>query len=501
MSLYNITYRFESDGGNIQYNTIQNVEKEAETSGVNVSIVTTGLELTDDAIHGIAVVELADDADPATVFESAVSIDHIENGVNSKAEESSSLGTEVPADPEPVQDIHRIETNTAVAESLSALSEAPGSGMMFYSNLTRCRPFERDLWFVPLMGTRIDGSEVTPADVAGFYSTQTELLEQQPELKIGVYHRTVDSTIQLSVVASLTDQEEAIELAAGIDGSSPMNFYRFELAKTALVVGQATHGPGTPQAVFRNDDGERVTSRDLAYRHWYENLAVSYHPLGVMVDGDLYQPVSLEMDDRRASAVGDPISLETYRGSKTSRPWQFGLTRCDGQLLITQARASPDKFDPVLKRYPIEKQTLGDEPLVFSHTVSRRVWSEDPLNLHVQSQRSEGLRTQFIYEDSAGWHLIQPKAVDDLDESADQPFESTQLDGVSVRSALLKANEDGEVKSTVEHEYRITEDVFDACDQLYALSYYEANEESFDNLQWDIADATAYEIVNGNTVQ
>lgn len=279
-----------------------------------------------------------------------------------------------------------------------------------------------------------------------------------------------------------------------------MNFYRFELSKLSLVVGQTTHGPGSPGAVFRNDDGEQVTSRDLAYQHWYEDIAASYHPLGVMVDGDLYQPVSLEMDDTEASTVGDPISLETYRGSATSRPWQFGLTRYDDQLLITQARASPDKFDPVLKRYPIEKQTLGDEPLVFSHTVSRRVWSEDPLNLHVQSQRSEGLRTQFIYEDSEGWHLIQPKAVEEPDESADNSFESTQLDGVSVRSALLRLNEDGEAKATVEHEYRITEDVFDACDQLYALSYYEANEESFDNLQWDIADATAYEIVNENTV-
>jgi hypothetical protein len=500
MSLYNITYQFESDGGNIQYNTIQNVEKEAATNGVDLTVVTTGLELTDDAIKGIAVVELADVNDPATVFESATSIDHIEDGVNSRADASGSLTTERPVNPEPVEEMHKIEKNTAVAESLASLSETPGSGVMFYSNLTRCQPFERDLWFVPLVGTRIDGSEVTPADVAEFCSTQLELLEEQPELKIVVYRWTSDSMIQLSLVASLTDQQEAIELATGIDDSSPMNFYRFELVKKALVVDETTHGPGTPQTVFRNDHGKHITSRDLAYRHWYENLAASYHPLGVMVNGDLYQPVSLEMDITEASPVGDPISLETYRGSTTSRPWQFGLTRSDGQLLITQARASPDKFDPVLKRYPIEKQTLGDEPLVFSHTVSRRVWSEDPLNLHVQSQRSEGLRTQFIYQDSEGWHLIQPKAVDEPDDSADQSFESTQLDGVSVRSALLRANEDGEVKSTVEHEYRITEDVFDACDQLYVLSYYEANEESFDNLQWDIADATAYEIVNENTV-
>jgi len=222
---------------------------------------------------------------------------------------------------------------------------------------------------------------------------------------------------------------------------------------------------------------------------------VSYHPLGVIVDGELYRPVVSDESRAEPTAVGDPIILTTYRGSPTPRPWQFGVTRHDDELLITQARASPAKFDPILKRFSIETQSIGDEPLVFSHSVSRRLWSEDPLNVRIQSQRSEGLRTQFLYADADGWHLIQPKALDDHSDSADASFEPTSLNGVSVRSSLLRADTDVETKSTVEHEYRITAEALDACSSLYALSYYEANEESVNRLEWEIADATAYEIV------
>ncbi|WP_229126534.1 hypothetical protein [Halapricum desulfuricans] len=260
-----------------------------------------------------------------------------------------------------------------------------------------------------------------------------------------------------------------------------------------MVVGEATHGPGQIDALFRNDDGEMLSSRDLAVR-WDENQDVHFHPLGVLVERELYRPVTASQPSAESDAVGEPILIATYRGS-TSKPWQFGLTRYNGQLLLTQARAGPAKFDPVLKRFPIETQPLGDQPLVFSHTVSRRLWSEDPVNPHVQSQRSEGLRTQFLYNDTDGWHLIQPKGLDTADDVDDDSFEPTQLDGVSVRSALLRSETDGEMKTTVEHEYRIIPKALEVCERLYALSYYEANEESLDNLQWDIAEATAYDIV------
>lgn len=369
-SLYELTYEFDGSGGNIQYQTAQQVETEATAAAVDAEVVSTGLSLRAETIEGIAIVEIADGVDPDAVFASATS--------------------------------------------------------------------------------------VHDAD-------------------------------------SLIDPVDARDLAERTDMAGTGRASRFELSKVPLVVGAATHGPGQTDAVFRAADGEAIRSHELASQQEHENLDMSFHPLGVIVEGELYRPVRPNASAVDGSAVGEPIDVTTYRGSDGT-PWQFGVTRYDGQLLITQARAGPEKFDPVLKRFQIETQTIGDEPLVFSHTVSRRVWSEDPVNLYVQSQRSEGLRTQFLYADTDGWHLIQPTDFDNPSEAADDSFEPTQLNGVAVRSALLRAETDGETKATVEHEYRITPEVFEACDRLYALSYHEANEESFDRLQWDIADATAYEI-------
>lgn len=120
--------------------------------------------------------------------------------------------------------------------------------------------------------------------------------------------------------------------------------------------------------------------------------------------------------------------------------------------------------------------------------------------LLVQSKReSEGFRTQFLYADSDGWHLIQLKALGDQSEATDSSFEQTRLDDVSVRSSLLRAETDGEMKATVEHAYRITAGAIDSCRSLYALSYHEVNEESINHLEWKIADATAYEIVRSKS--
>jgi hypothetical protein len=334
-------------------------------------------------------------------------------------------------------------------------------------------------------------------DIIEFYREHLAKLKADPALKIGCFRQVTAPTIQLGLVAKCLTESEASELSEQSGSSDAMNFYRFELAKASLVVGSSTHGPGHTDGTFASPAGDEMSSQELAYRHWFEGLAVHYHPLGVIVDSELCRPVISDPDNGTSMAVSDPIFVNTYRGS-TGKPWQFGVTRHEDQILITQARAGPAKFDPVLKRFPIQTEVLGDEPLVFSHTVSRRVWNADPLNDQVQSQRSEGLRTQFLYADSDGWHLIQPKTLGEPTETRGAAFEPTQLGGVSVRSTLLRSETAGEMKTTVEHEYRITEDVFDSCTRVYALSYFEANEESIDRLQWDIADAAAYEIVRSD---
>jgi hypothetical protein len=495
MSLYKLTYPFESSGGNIEYQTTQQIQKEADEGNIDITLVTTGISIKEDVIEGIAIVEASDDRVSESQFQSASDIHRVAAGDTPESTKVDHSEGDPAAEPEPAEDIQRFEESNDLTDLLASVNESPGRGFLLDSDLTRCHPYERDVWLVALRGTEIDAeTELTKADVVEFYRDNRDRLEDDPTLKIGGFHRPTASTIQLTLAALLPNQQDAKELAERTDSFGPVNFYRFELAKASLAVGESTHGPGQVNAVFRNGCGDTICSRELAYRSWHDGLDVNYHPLGVTVEGDLYRPVCRDGVDSDRTDVGDPIRVETYRGSE-SKPWQFGVTRHDEQLLITQARGPPEKFDPVLKRFPIETKSVGVEPLVFSHTASRRIWSEDPLNSDVQSHRSEALQTQFLYADDEGWHLIQPTALGEPTEQEDSSFEPTQLDGISVRSSLLRAAADGEVKATVEHEYRITGDALDSCDRLYALSYHEANEESIDRLQWEIADAVAYELV------
>lgn len=495
MPLYKLTYPFELSGGNVEYQVTQQVRKDAETHNTDVTHVTTGLSLEHGGIKGSAIVEVSDDVVPTDVFESATAVHQL-----SAADTAETTGrdteSKLPDDPFPAEDIPRFEESSKIGNSLGKVSETPGRGLLLYSNLSWCRPHERDLWLVPVQTTELDANtDVTKSDIVEFYRSNLDLLEEEPALKIGVFHAVAEPVIRLFLVASLTDPQEAKKLAERTNSPGAINAYRFELAKESLVIGTSTHGPGQVNAVFRNSSGDDVYSRDLAYRIWLEGLEVSFHPLGVVIDGELYRPVTEKTSNAETTGVGEPLDIKSYRGSDAT-PWQFGVTRHDGQLLITQARGPPEKFDPVLKRFPIETRAIGAEPLVFSHTVSRRVWSEDPLNTQIQSQRSEGLRTQFLYAEGDDWHLIQPDALGDTSQDADSSFEQTQVPGVSVRSSLLRTETDGDSKATVEHEYRITTDVLDSCSSLYVLSYYEANEESIGTLEWEIADAVATEIVH-----
>jgi hypothetical protein len=492
MPLYKLTYEFETSGGNIEYQTTQQVQKEAETHDSDVALVTTGLALENETIDGTAIIEVSDDTSPSGIFESAEAVDQVSPPGDSTPVEADYELTDSPG---PRDAISAFEQRDEMADIIVDVNETPGQGFLLHSDLTQCRPHERDLWLVVLNTVELDAeSDLTKPDIVQFYRENFDLLEEEPTLKIGGFHGTVDQTIRLSLVASVTDQQEARELAGRAGRSGAVNVYRLELAKGSLVVGAATHGPGQVEAVFSNEAGDEVCTRELAYRRLYEDVDMAFNPLGVLVDGELYRPVTGDGGAAATISVGNPLHVETYRGSD-SKPWQFGLTRYEDELLLTQARGPPAKFDPVVKRFPIETRSIGTEPLVFSHTVSRRVWSEDPLNMKVQSQRSEGLRTQFLYADSDSWHLIRPQSLGEPTDSSNASFEPTTLDGVSVRSSLLRATTDGETKATVEHEYRITDQVFSACDRLYALSYHEANEESIERLQWEIADAKAYEIV------
>lgn len=203
-------------------------------------------------------------------------------------------------------------------------------------------------------------------------------------------------------------------------------------------------------------------------------------------------------DNHYALAGAASLSLTTHRGSE-STPWQFSLVRTDSEIMISQAKAGPEKFDPVLKRFDVEKHVVSDEPVEFHHAVSRRVWQEDPQQPHIKSQRSEGRIFELLYRDPDGWHLARADPDDEPSEVAGNPdYEATDHPGVTVSSTYIRSEDDNEVKYTEERDYRITADILDTYAEVYVLSYYELNEESHERAAWKTDDGVAYRLVSGD---
>lgn len=202
-----------------------------------------------------------------------------------------------------------------------------------------------------------------------------------------------------------------------------------------------------------------------------------------------------EADDHYGISEAASISLATHRG-RDSTPWQFSLLRANDEILVTQAKAGPEKFDPVLKRFTIEPYPLGDGSVGFHHAVSRRVWQTATHKPHVKSQRSEGRIFELLYRDPAGYHLDRVDPDDEPTESVrSQGFISTDHPGVTVSSTYLRANGENETKYTEDRDYRITKEILESYAEVYVLSYYELNEESKARCVWKTDDAAAYRLV------
>lgn len=225
----------------------------------------------------------------------------------------------------------------------------------------------------------------------------------------------------------------------------------------------------------------------------YEESAVKQQVEALVESGSLS-----EADNHYALARAASLSLTTHRGDE-STPWQFSVVRTDGEIMISQAKAGPEKFDPVLKRFDIEKYPVSEDQVEFSHSVSRRVWQEDPERPHIKSQRSEGRIFELLYRDPDGWHLARADPDDEPSDSADNPeYESTEHPGVTVSSTYIRAEDGDEIKYTEDRDYWITADILDKYAEVYVLSYYELNEESQERAVWKVDDAVAYRLVSGD---
>ncbi len=118
-------YEFESSGGNIEYQTTQQVEGDANKTDTDFTLVTTGISVEGNTIEGIAIVEVSDTAVPADIFESATGVHQIEVDDLSEQGDNEQTGQQPAADPQPAEEIVRFERQEDMADLLADVSETP----------------------------------------------------------------------------------------------------------------------------------------------------------------------------------------------------------------------------------------------------------------------------------------------------------------------------------------------------------------------------------------
>ncbi|KAB1184822.1 MULTISPECIES: hypothetical protein [Haloferax] len=189
------------------------------------------------------------------------------------------------------------------------------------------------------------------------------------------------------------------------------------------------------------------------------------------------------------------LDIASYMGDN-SYPWQFSVTRSTNEIVITQARGPEDKFDPVIKQFEIKDSPIDDEPQSFQHTVIRRVWTEDPNEPNVRSQRSEGRIVETLLHDKRGWHLDRPEPRSPIESSDwETTYYQTNYPGITVSDGTIRSQTEDELQFTEERNYRISKELFETYDSGYVLSYHEVNEESRSCGMWETANATAYRLL------
>lgn len=492
MNVYEITYRFDASGETVQRETRVALEEAPGYIEEDMSVLATGISIDEDSFVGEGYV-----ASPHTLdgpqfpdAESVRSVDAVGRLRPAPPRLPGGISTE-----ETTNGWHEDELSVpkTIRSHLNQVSATSGVGSILTSDGTQVDPFRRDLWFVGIKPVATVENPNT-SELVEIFSGYQETLTGEPNGVVCVYND--GDTVQVVPAVAYTDKQEAETVAERSGTCGPTNFHRLELSKAALVVDESTHRPGVLDASFCSDDGSVYTSRDLGYVTFLTDRRVSYHPLGVFVerrrDWILHRPVV----DAEETGESGRIELSTYRGGDCRRPWQFDLVRTDDALLLTQAMATPDRFDPVLKRFPVETVTQN-EPLVFSETVRTVTWQED--GTRVRSNRLAGDRLWVLYRDRNGWHLDRPTVPDGDAEGG--TFRQTTIEGVERRVSKTSVEEAPtpraqEFSGTVrEVEYRLTEPALITYRDVYVLTGHEQREESVQQYQWRMDDATAYRLV------
>ncbi len=218
---YELTYHHPSTTIHPYYTVKRLINAAAIRHDIDVKIGQFGYIETDDTIETRVLVQTTDEFDPEDTFWAADHASQID------AEDGFTTDTEPAPDPNLERALRSFLASDDATTTITHLNQDPDTKIFRYGDLTPCDPSTRDLWFVKVVDTTRDASDdIDIATIADFYQRHASLYRTHPSLKLGIEHQQSDETFELTVLATLTDRQEARQLAAKAGQDIIINYAR-----------------------------------------------------------------------------------------------------------------------------------------------------------------------------------------------------------------------------------------------------------------------------------
>lgn len=245
--------------------------------------------------------------------------------------------------PNPEEDVQRFMESDATTEMIETTNSEPMEGFTVQRNL-QTEDYDywgEDAWTVGLTSIEVSADDgLSKEDVAEFYEQWTEVLEDEPGLRIGGYHFEDGSKISVDLSAMVEDQEEAEQLGEQLNQESIFN------PKTAMETDFAEGSVNTYEGedvgespvesaedvkevlsdidslkkrlrkmaekstdgVFVSDEGEEITRKQIGNAMRHEPGKVEKTENGYIVGETEYRPK--ESGDDESLSLGERVAEE-----------------------------------------------------------------------------------------------------------------------------------------------------------------------------------------------
>ena len=252
-----------------------------------------------------------------------------------RQEESEESDEEPNYTPNPSTDIPRFLESDETTEMIETTNSGPFEGFTVQRNLEPYDYWGEDAWTVGITSIHISADEgVSKNDVTEFYEKWSEVLKDEPGLRIGGYHFEDGETISIDLSAMVSDQEEAEELGASLKQESIFHPKKaaesdFEEGSVKTYEGDDVSESGieTPEDVrqalsnidslskkirqalqnafsnimkentsnmdqkYESENGRVLSRKQIGMAVWKEGKEVVSTDDGLVFDGELYTPI------------------------------------------------------------------------------------------------------------------------------------------------------------------------------------------------------------------